>query len=160
MRGCRQHTSHLSFMEKLTFWFIKKNDFLNFFFYRLNILSFLAFLILTIYKIKHKYALNFQKPEGSFHLPNFDLQETEKKKKYNFIEPTENVYNEADQVEETDSQHIYDISKHQSCNKKQNYNKKVMYSHLHGNPLHMCENEYDFQRPMLDSSSTYDAHIF
>lgn len=101
-----------------------------------------------------------QKPEGSFHLPNFDLQETEKKKKYNFIEPTENVYNEADQVEETDSQHVYDISKHQSCNKKQNYNKKVMYSHLHGNPLHMCENEYDFQRPMLDSSSTYDAHIF
>lgn len=41
----------------------KKNDFLNLFFYRLNILSFLAFLILTIYKIKHKYALNFRNPK-------------------------------------------------------------------------------------------------
>lgn len=87
------------------------------------------------------------------------MQET-KKKNFKIFEPTEDVYNEADPVEESDSQHVYNISNHHRCNKKQNYDKNVMYNHLFGNPLHMCENEYDFQRPILDSSTTSDEHIF
>lgn len=86
-------------------------------------------------------------------------QET-KKKKFNIFEPTEYVYNEADPIEESDSQHVYNISKSHRCNKKQNFDKNVMYNYLFGNPLHMCENECDFQRPMLDSSTTSDEHIF